>query len=191
MVNNDSNYIYSENDKEYSDLSSYNIINRVQKLLDKNGKDLSDLSSYYTQSKDDDRNIKDELQSELDYLSNLNSTLSSSKPFNSDKGQSKINRKKDNQYRSSSISSKSSYTESITESTPNTNLKEDNYSYDSMDHPKGETSFSTFNKQLNNDCNELEHKLIKVCSGILGNIDNDGKYKEDNYGINNINKNDY
>ncbi|OUM56638.1 hypothetical protein PIROE2DRAFT_18656, partial [Piromyces sp. E2] len=176
MNNNDSSYFYNEHDKGYSTVSSYSNMNNTQILLDENEKEISDFSSYNSHPRGENKNIKDELQSELDYLSNLNSTLSStSKPFNSGKGKSKVYRKKDNQ---SSVSSKSSYTESITESIPNTNSKEDYYSYDSKDHPKDDISFTSFNNQLNNACNELEHKLIKVCSGILSNVNDEIDYKD-------------
>ncbi|ORX42080.1 hypothetical protein BCR36DRAFT_416299 [Piromyces finnis] len=161
-----------------------------QLILDENNKDISHFSFYDSNFRNEDKNIKDKLQAELDYL---NSSISSFKLLNTKKNLFQSNIKKDNHYQSQ-LSSKLSYTESITESIPNNSSKEDYYSYDSKSCPIDDVSFSSFNKQLNNNCNELESKLIKVCSGILSDID-ENSYKENNNEKlhrkqNNINNND-
>ena len=219
-MNNYSNYSHHTfNENEIRD-PSYNIVNNTHIIYDENGKEISDFSSYNSFSKNKGMNsIKEDLQSELDYLSNLNSNLSTSTSKRFSVSTTSTKNKSSNNYSPRMMtvapSSKMSYTESITENSSenlqnsslstehiydetyeknnyfynknsnnnnnnnNNNLTKNHGKNDYKDDDNETLSFSSFNKQLNNNYNELEHKLIKVCSGILSETE----FKQSKYGI--------
>ncbi|ORX82198.1 hypothetical protein BCR32DRAFT_298969 [Anaeromyces robustus] len=147
--NNEDNNFHNlnENVKNMSDLSSYNIINNTQLLFYESGKEISDFSSNNNSNNNNIENkiIKDEIQSELDYISNLNSTLSSSQNYKSDSLFKHVNNDNEPYFLYSSSSNN------------NSNMNSLNYS---SSYQSGNNKSNTFSNSIENFENIVLSKTI-------------------------------